>query len=118
MNWNKFALSGNELSDAARDSLAIQARWLRKRLEWHLLGNHLFANAKALVFVGLFFCGEEADGWLRTGTQILRKQIPEQILADGAQFELSPMYHALALEDVLDLVNITRAFGRNDHRRH
>ena len=117
VNWIKFALSGNELSDAARHSVAVQSRWLRKRLEWHLLGNHLFANAKALVFAGLLFSGEEADGWLHTGAQILRKQMPEQILADGAQFELSPMYHALALEDVLDLVNLAYAFGRDDLAR-
>lgn len=114
VNWIKFALSGNELSDAVRHSLAIQTRWLLKRLEWHLLGNHLFANAKALVFAGLFFAGDEADGWFRTGAQILRKQMPDQILADGAQFELSPMYHALALEDVLDLANLAYAFGRDD----
>ena len=114
VNWIKFAFGGNKLSGAARHSLAIQARWLRKRLEWHLLGNHLFANAKALVFAGLFFAGEEADGWLRTGVQILRRQLPEQILADGAQLELSPMYHALALEDVLDLANLAYAFGRDD----
>lgn len=117
VNWIKFALGGDQLSDVACHSLAIQTRWLRKRLEWHLLGNHLFANAKALVFAGLFFAGEEADGWLRTGAQILRKQIPEQILADGAQFELSPMYHALALEDILDLVNLAHAFGRADLTR-
>jgi uncharacterized heparinase superfamily protein len=79
-----------------------------------LLGNHLFANAKALVFAGLFFGGEEADEWLRAGIQILRKQMPEQILADGAQFELSPMYHALALEDILDLVNLAYTFERDD----
>ncbi|WP_416832708.1 MAG: heparinase II/III family protein [Erythrobacter sp.] len=114
VNWIKFALSGNDLSGAVRQSLAVQTRWLRKRLEWHLLGNHLFANAKALVFSGLFFSGEEAAGWLHTGAHILLKQMPEQILADGAQFELSPMYHALALEDLLDLLNLTRAFGRDD----
>lgn len=117
VNWIKFVLNGNELSDIARYSLAIQTRWLHKRIEWHLLGNHLFANAKALVFAGLFFAGEEADGWLRAGAQILREQMPEQILADGAQFELSPMYHALALEDVLDLVNLAYASGRNDLAR-
>ena len=27
--------------------VTIQSRWLAKRLEWHLLGNHLLANAKA-----------------------------------------------------------------------
>jgi uncharacterized heparinase superfamily protein len=32
--------------------------------------------------------------------------VPEQILADGGQFERSTMYHALALEDVLDLINL------------
>lgn len=114
VNWVKFALGGNELSDAGRHSLSAQARWLRKRLEWHLLGNHLFANAKALVFAGLFFNGKEAEEWLATGIGILGDELPEQILADGAQFELSPMYHALALEDVLDLLNIARAFGRDD----
>lgn len=114
VNWIKFALGGHELSNAGCDSLSAQARWLRKRLEWHLLGNHLFANAKALVFAGLFFNDKEAEEWLATGIGILRDELPEQILADGAQFELSPMYHALALEDVLDLVNIARAFGRDD----
>lgn len=114
VNWIKWALAGNSLDDAARHSLAVQARWLIGRMEYHLLGNHLFANAKALVFAGLFFEGEEAQNWLNRGLAILQREIPEQILADGAQFELSPMYHALAVEDMLDLVNIARAYGRND----
>ena len=79
---------------------------MKKRLEVHLLGNHLFSNAKALVFAGIFFEGGEAGQWLEKGLSILAKQIPEQILSDGGQFELSPMYHALALEDMLDLCNI------------
>lgn len=114
VNWIKWALYGNMLTDVARESLATQTRWLAKRLEWHLLGNHLFANAKALVFAGLFFDGEEADGWLERGWRILKRQIPEQILSDGGQFELSPMYHALAVEDLLDLQNLAQTFDRND----
>ncbi|WP_421852652.1 heparinase II/III family protein [Oricola sp.] len=114
VNWVKWSLAGNRLSEGAQHSLAVQARWLMRRLEWHLLGNHLFANAKALVFAGLFFKGDEAQRWLEKGCEILRREIREQILADGGQFELSPMYHALALEDVLDLVNIGRACGRDD----
>ncbi len=106
VNWIKWALAGGELPPAARHSLAVQARWLSKRLEIHLLGNHLFANAKALMFAGLFFEGAEADGWRRTALRILAREISEQILADGGHFELSTMYHVLALEDVLDLVNI------------
>lgn len=110
VNWIKWALSGHELSRTATASLAAQARWLSRRLEWHILGNHLFTNAKALVFAGLYFDDPEAEGWLATGTDILLNQLPEQILADGAQFELSPMYHILAAEDLLDLINIASVY--------
>ena len=48
INWIKWALSGHALDKAARNSLAVQTRFLAQRLEHHLLGNHLFANAKAL----------------------------------------------------------------------
>ena len=66
VNWIKWVLRGNRLSPNATHSLVIQARWLIKRLEWHLLGNHLFANAKALIFAGLFFFDDiEAQLWLK-----------------------------------------------------
>lgn len=110
VNWIKWTLAGNSLEQPLIESLAVQARWLSQRFEWHLLGNHLFANAKALVFAGLWFEGPEAQSWLNAGFQILERQTEEQILPDGGQFELSPMYHALALEDLLDLVNISTAF--------
>jgi len=57
VNWIKWHLSGNCLPDEALHSLAVQTRYLFKKLEFHLLGNHLFANAKALIFSGLFFSG-------------------------------------------------------------
>jgi uncharacterized heparinase superfamily protein len=113
VNWIKWAMKGNALGPEARASLAVQVRWLSRRLEYHLLGNHLFANAKALIFAGLYFDGDEAQDWLECGLTILEREIPEQILRDGGQFELSPMYHALALEDMLDLVNIAHAYWRD-----
>ncbi|MCC1494838.1 heparinase II/III family protein [Cognatishimia sp. F0-27] len=111
VNWIKAALGGMALPDAAHHSLAVQARWLTQRLEWHLLGNHLFANAKALMFAGLYFDGPEARGWRAVARRILETEIDEQILPDGGHFELSPMYHALAFEDMLDLANLMRARG-------
>ncbi len=111
VNWIKWAAGGGELTTDVLHSLAVQARWLLGRLEVHLLGNHLFANAKALVCAGLFFEGPEADAWLATGSRILARELPEQVLPDGGQFERSPMYHALALEDLLDLVNLIDACG-------
>ena len=106
VNWIKWSLSGNTLSPDCQNSLAVQARWLSKRLEHHLLGNHLFANAKALIFAGVFFEGLESDAWFSTGMKILNEQVPEQILADGGHFERSTMYHALIFEDMLDLCNL------------
>jgi uncharacterized heparinase superfamily protein len=112
VNWVKWFLGGVDAPPAAQHSLAIQARWLRSRLEIHLLGNHLFANAKALMFAGAWFAGDEAAEWYRCGLSILDDEMPEQILTDGGQFERSPMYHALALEDVLDLLNLARSNPR------
>jgi uncharacterized heparinase superfamily protein len=109
VNWVKWAMAGHALDPVCIQSLAVQARWLTRRLEWHLMGNHLFVNAKALIFAGLFFQGPEAERWFRLGAGILQEQIPEQILSDGGQFERSPMYHALALEDMLDLQNLLQA---------
>ena len=110
VNWIKWACAGFSLSDAAVHSLAVQARYLRRRLEHHLLGNHLLANAKALMFAGLFFDDDESKEWLDAGLGILEKELAEQVLADGGHFERSPMYHSIVLEDVLDLLAMSRVF--------
>ncbi len=111
VNWIKWSLAGNALEPDWMQSLVVQVRWLRKHLEYHLLGNHLFANAKALVFAGVFFTGSEADQWLRKGLQILERELGEQILSDGGHFERSPMYHATLIEDILDLINLAGLYS-------
>ena len=112
VNWIKWSLAGNTLEDSWQHSLAVQARYLSQNLETHLLGNHLFANAKALCFAGLFFDGEEADRWYKAGLQLIEREVSEQLCDDGGNFELSTMYHIIFLEDLLDLINIHRAYGR------
>ncbi len=110
VNWIKWALAGNALEPSWNHSLSAQTRWLGRRLEWHLLGNHLFANAKALVFAGCYFEGMEAGGWLQQGLTILARELPEQILRDGGHFERSPMYHAVILADVMDLIRLASLY--------
>lgn len=109
-NWIKWALAGGSLPDRSFQVLAAQARYLRQRIETHLLGNHVLANAKALIFAGCFFTGDEPLRWLRQGFDLLDKQLAEQILADGGHYELSPMYHSVILEDLLDLVNLLQVY--------
>jgi uncharacterized heparinase superfamily protein len=91
--------------------LAQQIRHLTRSIEYHLGGNHLLANATALVFAGAFFEGPEADRWRARGLELLDEQIREQILTDGAHFELSPMYHSLILEGMLDLLGLGHAYS-------
>lgn len=110
VNWIKWTIQGNELNLDCQESLAIQANWLSKRLERHMKGNHLLANAKALIFAGLYFEGNTAKKWLHTGIEIIEEELHEQILEDGGHFERSTMYHAIVLEDILDLLNIFRLY--------
>ncbi|MFN3310272.1 MAG: heparinase II/III family protein [Thermomonas sp.] len=114
VNWLKWLLAGHAPVPGMLDSLAVQVRWLRRRLEHHLLGNHLWANAKALVFAGACFAGDEAARWRCEGLRLLRRELREQVLADGGHFERSPMYHAILTEDLLDLVQLAQLTGALD----
>ena len=109
VNWIKFFLSpeaSGKVEERWLRSLYQQALWLEKNIEYHLLANHFFKNGKALIFAGIYFVGDDAERWLKKGLAIIAKELDEQILADGGHFERSPMYHAMILEDCLDLFNI------------
>ncbi|TCB73701.1 heparinase II/III family protein [Acinetobacter sp. ANC 4177] len=113
VNWVKWSLQGHQFTEQQLQSLVLQAEHLSKTVEWHILANHLFANAKALIFAGLFFDTIESKKWLAQGLKIYHQEIDEQVLADGANFELTPMYHAIFLEDLLDLYQlITRCYAQ------
>lgn len=90
------------------NSIYIQAQWLLKHLETHLLGNHLLENGAALAFVGSCFTGESAEKWYKKGKEIIADQVPEQILSDGMHFERSPMYHLRVTYLLAILLNINR----------
>ncbi|MCH8083160.1 MAG: alginate lyase family protein [Myxococcales bacterium] len=86
-------------------SVYLQAEWLLRHVETHLMGNHLLENAVALAFCGSCFEGEAAERWKRAGMDLLSEQIPEQILADGCHFEQSPMYHLRVAYALTSLLN-------------
>ena len=110
VNWIKWfsrkhpsKVSSNWLS-----SLAVQVSVLEQQLEYHILANHLFANAKALVFAGTYFVGKDGERWLNKGLGLLDEEIREQFLDDGGHYERSPMYHSILLWDIADLINLAR----------
>jgi len=109
VNWIKLFLQPEyhgRVEQGWSQSLYHQALWLEKNIENHLLANHYFKNGKALIFAGTFFDGADAERWLNKGLEILCSELNEQILPDGGHYERSPMYHAMILEDCLDLLNL------------
>ena len=111
VNWIKWHLLRGPLPEPVLESLCLQGRVLSARPEFHLLANHLLANAAALFHLGCFFSGTEAEQWKQQGRQLLDRAIDEQVLSDGGHFERSPMYHGLILEQLLDCVNVGSCFG-------
>lgn len=110
VNWIKWFLAGNEPDREMLDSLSLQGRHLRHNIEWKLMGNHVLADAKGILFAGVYFSGPEADEWVRAGFEILASEFREEILADGGHYERSPMYHAIILEDLMDVINLVRTY--------
>ena len=113
MNWIKF-FAVNGVSDGRLDSLLYtQLQILASNPEFHLLGNHLLENGFALLFGAYYFNDRKLYD---NAKSILVPELDEQILPDGAHFELSPMYHSLMMLRVLDCYNLVTMnetlFGR------
>lgn len=106
-NILKAWLGGLELDKKLFSSVFEQASYLSGNLEKHLLGNHYFVNLKALLFAGVIF---QNNYWIKVAEEALISEIPEQILDDGANFELSPMYHSMILIDMLDMINLNKSY--------
>jgi uncharacterized heparinase superfamily protein len=114
LNWCAFFFGKHREQSRAdsrfvqviRESIGLQAERLSRRLEYHLLGNHLLENAAALACVGSCFDGSVASRCLNRGLRLLARELDEQILPDGLHFELSPMYHSRVLYLLLMLMNV------------
>ena len=103
MNWIKFCYSsGVQEFD---DFIYSQASLLSKSFEYHLMGNHLLENAFSLLFAAYYF---KDIPFYNLASRVLREQIEEQILSDGAHFERSPMYHLIILHRTLDTIHLIK----------
>ena len=103
INWVKFfSRFPMESTAERRDSLYSQLRLLERKLEYHLLGNHLLEDAYALYIGSAYLKDSRMHG---RASRLLRRQLREQVLSDGAHYEQSPMYHCILLDRLLDCIN-------------
>lgn len=112
LNWIKFLSTLDieekneviiELLSTINNSLLAQYKILSDNIEYHLLGNHLLEDGFSLLFGAVYF---RDTSLLKSAQKILSQELNEQILSDGAHFELSPMYHQIILDRLLDCVNL------------
>lgn len=87
-----------ERDNALLDSLARQALYLARHIEYDVRANHLIKNAAALAVAGSLL---KSQRLYMQGLELLETEVGEQILEDGGHYEGSLMYHAHVLKDCL-----------------
>lgn len=105
IHWVKFLTYHEIQNDKVDQSLYNQLWILIDKREYHILGNHLLENGFGLLFGAYYFNDKRI---YNIAKEILIDELKEQTLADGAHFELSPMYHQLMLYRVLDCYNLVK----------
>ena len=111
INIIRFSVQNNLFTEQYLNFVYQELKYLNGHCEYHLLGNHLLENAFALLLGGVFF---DEKTWKLKAIDILKKELDEQILNDGAHFELSPMYHKIIFYRILELIDWYRNYKDND----
>ena len=103
------ALSAKDWDAALRrrmvESLWRQSHYLSRSVEHDIGGNHVLKNATALAFAGACF---PSSTLLDRALRLLDRELPRQILADGAHEERSTSYHREALHDLRQVAELLR----------
>lgn len=112
-SWHPYPLStraGNWLAALALEpeagtSAIVESCWqqllnLERNVEDDILGNHVIRNARALLLGAAAF---GSAGLLARGSELLARELPEQVLSDGGHYERSPVYHLIVLRDLLEV---------------
>ena len=124
-HWLQFLAWMDEIPAAKWDELSrtrferaiyTNAAFLANHIEWDVGGNHLIDNAAGLVIAGISFDSHGTE-WLETGLSIFERICHRQFLSDGCHFERSPMYHAVALYNLVTIIDLL-TFSGHDIPQH
>lgn len=112
INWIKFLVQNNVRDEAILSCLYKDYDRLAAFPEYHILANHLLENGFSLFFAGHYFNDKDL---YETAHHILEKELREQVLGDGAHYELSPMYHCIVLQRLLECIEL---YNQSDRFRN
>ena len=87
------------------ESLWRQAHYLSRSVEHDIGGNHVLKNTTALAFAGACF---PSSVLFDRALRLLDRELPRQILADGAHEERSTSYHREVLHDLRQVAELLR----------
>ncbi len=111
VNWVRFLRRYQILDARVEASLRTQTNRLRRRLEYHLSGNHLLENGFALLTASVYLHHKR---WRKKAIRLVRAELYKQIGPDGGHYERSPAYHRDILgrlKYVLDFLTETPGFS-------
>ena len=108
VSWLRIlAWAGPLLEDRDRlfieRGIATHTLHLSRSLEWHIDGNHLLRDTWALALGAAVLEGPWAERLQRESVDLFEATLAEQVLPDGWHEERTPMYHARALRDALEV---------------
>jgi len=103
INLSKLLSNRHNIDSSAYQILVMDIKRLSCNLEKHLLANHLLENLLALWVGSHFIKNKDFKEFIN---KKLQYQLNEQILEDGAHYELSPMYHQIILGRLLECISI------------
>ena len=105
VNWIKFVSKHGITRKTVDRYLYCQYRILLDNIAYDRMGNHLLENGFSMLFGAYYFKGYEL---LNEAKIVLTQELYEQILPDGGHYQLSPMYHQLMLNRILDGYNLLK----------
>lgn len=108
INWIIFLTNENVNMDEIKESLWHQFQELQRKLEFHLMGNHLWENYRASIFASIYFNKSEE---MKIYENRMYKEFKSQILDDGAHAELAPMYQSIMLTGLCQLSAFYHNYG-------
>lgn len=130
-SWNSYCVSNrmvnyikvycllkDEISDYDKNQLLKiiydHFSFLKRNIEYDVSGNHLLENHFSILYASIFFDKKKLFNKYMKATE---KVLNNQILDDGAHYELSTMYHGIIFSKLIDLLYYSKLnlyFSKNN----